>query len=1037
MGNGTIEPTITPAHGQRETLMQSAVIFLGAGKPFQGDEHAALRSASGHTRVIDWLLHATTSRASDVHFVGGYKVDTIKERYPDFNYWINADWQVTQSAYSFLQVDLTDKTKSLVSYSDILFRRSLIDAMVESQADISVAVDSHWRTRYAGRTRSDLERSEKVCLFGQLITRLGPDIPSSLASAEFVGCVHFGPRAVQYLQESKVDLQQRFQKGHLSDLIEALRCQGMNVQAVDVQGDWAELNEPQDLAHFVLGTKAQTLRRLRRMVKLSRIEDQVSFTVAQWREIPESLIDTIQQDFPDQHLVIRSSALSEDGFVNSNAGAYTSLLNIDGRNATSLKDAIEHVIASYSDTNPENQVLVQPMLEKVLASGVAFTRSLSSGAPYYVVNYDDTSGSTESITSGSSHDDKTLLLRRDACTHSTNIPERLRGLLPALREIESLLGYDSLDVEFAITADAGLHILQVRPIAVDHSRWDGSDADILKRLDEARELFNRLQQPAPFVVGQRGLFGIMPDWNPAEIIGTKPTPLSVSLYQYLIMDETWATQRAEYGYRDVRPQPLLISFAGHPYVDIRASFNSFIPKPLDDALAGRLVDFYLSWLERHPHLHDKVEFDVVPTCFALDFDRWHERLMTHGGFAGHEVEQLRDALRDISQRALSRNNQDLAALDTLEQRFAHLASSPMLPLEQVWTLLHDCRRYGALPFAHLARSAFVAITFLRSAVSTGVLTEEEMDDFLGTIRTVSHALSQDALSCSKGEMSSENFVHKYGHLRPGTYDINSLSYRADPERYLVPLVESAASQPSAQLVNGQLWQRARQRFTNALNEQGIVCSADELELFLRKAIEGREYAKFAFTRNLSMALDVLVNWAEPLGLSREDLAYIEINKLMMLRSSGASPEELSQRLLAEADKGRAEHEQIQLIELPPLICSAEDFNVFLYPATQPNFVGTNVARGTCVDLSQSSDEQDLAGKIAMIPQADPGYDWLFGRQIAGLITMYGGANSHMAIRAAEFGLPAALGVGETQYRTLAAAQSLELDAGNRMIRVIR
>jgi phosphohistidine swiveling domain-containing protein len=167
------------------------------------------------------------------------------------------------------------------------------------------------------------------------------------------------------------------------------------------------------------------------------------------------------------------------------------------------------------------------------------------------------------------------------------------------------------------------------------------------------------------------------------------------------------------------------------------------------------------------------------------------------------------------------------------------------------------------------------------------------------------------------------------------------------------------------------------------------------------------------------------------------LAYIEINKLMMLRSSGASPEELSQRLLAEADKGRAEHEQIQLIELPPLICSAEDFNVFLYPATQPNFVGTNVARGTCVDLSQSSDEQDLAGKIAMIPQADPGYDWLFGRQIAGLITMYGGANSHMAIRAAEFGLPAALGVGETQYRTLAAAQSLELDAGNRMIRVIR
>nr|WP_252993760.1 PEP-utilizing enzyme [Pseudomonas pergaminensis]USW02759.1 hypothetical protein KUA23_08580 [Pseudomonas pergaminensis] len=312
-----------------------------------------------------------------------------------------------------------------------------------------------------------------------------------------------------------------------------------------------------------------------------------------------------------------------------------------------------------------------------------------------------------------------------------------------------------------------------------------------------------------------------------------------------------------------------------------------------------------------------------------------------------------------------------------------------------------------------------------------------MDDFLGSIRTVSHELTHDALSCSKGEMRNEDFVQKYGHLRPGTYDINSLSYREDPERYLTPIVESAVSQPSTPRVDGQLWHQARHRLTNALNEQGIVCSSEELETFLREAIEGREYAKFAFTRNLSLALDTLVSWAEPLGISREELAYMDIHTLMGLRNTTLPPEQLSQFIRAKADRGRAEHEQIQVIELPPLLCSAEDFNVFLYPATQPNFVGAGIVSGICVDLSQGTDEQDLTGKIAMIPQADPGYDWVFGRQIAGLITMYGGANSHMAIRAAEFGLPAALGVGETQYRTLAAAHSLELDAGNRMIRVIR
>ena len=72
----------------------------------------------------------------------------------------------------------------------------------------------------------------------------------------------------------------------------------------------------------------------------------------------------------------------------------------------------------------------------------------------------------------------------------------------------------------------------------------------------------------------------------------------------------------------------------------------------------------------------------------------------------------------------------------------------------------------------------------------------------------------------------------------------------------------------------------------------------------------------------------------------------------------------------------------------------------------------------------------------MIPQADPGYDWLFGRRIAGLITKFGGANSHMAIRAAEFELPAALGIGETRYRALANSFELELDPANKIIRTL-
>ncbi len=1011
-------------------------IILGAGRPHHGEEHVALRSAGGESRVLDWLLGAFSFIKPSVHFVGGYQAEDVARKYPDFQYCLNRDWQTTGAAYSLLKSPLSELGDCFISYADILFRESLVRAMYAIEADVVVAVDTHWRNRFSGRTAEDLMRCEKVFVHEDQVTRLGADIKPDLADAEFLGCVRLGDRAISMLVSDGAVLSERLRKASLSELIEWLRVRGLRVQAVDVLGDWAELNAPQDLAHFVLGTKAQTLQRLQGMVTRSRIEDQVSFTVIQWQTDAYDVLQRINLKFGGCSLVIRSSALSEDGFVNSNAGAYTSILNVDSSTPDVLLTAIEQVIESYPDRDGSNQVLVQPMLASVLVSGVVFTRTLESGAPYYVVNYDDVTGSTESITSGSSRHHKTLVIRRDASENSSNLPENLRELLPALREVESLLGYDSLDIEFALSSD-GLHILQVRPIAVDHSGVQVADEEVLALLAHARQRFVCLQSEAPFCLGRSTVFGVMPDWNPAEIIGTKPGLLAMSLYRYLIMDEVWATQRAEYGYRDVRPQPLLVAFAGHPYVDVRASFNSFVPAPLSDVLARRLVDFYLHWLVKQPHLHDKVEFDVVPTCFALDFTRWAARLQQEGGFSEEEVRELREALKLITANAVTRIPEDFNSIERLVLRFDKIEACELSPIEKAWMLLDDCRRFGTLPFAHLARSGFVAMTLLKSAVARGVLSQEEMDDFLASIRTVSHTLSQDAMATAGGEMDWEAFVAKYGHLRPGTYDICSPCYAADSERYLRPLVDQQANGQVNHAKSGGLWGSAKARFCKALADEGLVFEVETLDTFLRQAIEGREYAKFIFSRNLSLALEQIAAWGQGLGLSRVELANVSLDDILGFRTGAVAVSDAGCWLRQRARENTELARRVSAIELPPLITSAEDFSVFSYPSSQAHFIGAGQVTAKCVDLTQDLGDMDVSGAIALIPQADPGYDWLFGRGIAGLITMYGGANSHMAIRAAEFGLPAAIGIGEVAYREFVGASVLELDPNNRLIRIIR
>ena len=47
----------------------------------------------------------------------------------------------------------------------------------------------------------------------------------------------------------------------------------------------------------------------------------------------------------------------------------------------------------------------------------------------------------------------------------------------------------------------------------------------------------------------------------AEIIGSKPKPLALSLYQELITDHIWAQNRSNYGYKELDQFHLMTTFA--------------------------------------------------------------------------------------------------------------------------------------------------------------------------------------------------------------------------------------------------------------------------------------------------------------------------------------------------------------------------------------------------------------------------------------------------------------------------------------------
>ena len=328
-----------------------------------------------------------------------------------------------------------------------------------------------------------------------------------------------------------------------------------------------------------MSLKSQNLVKLRDRLDHFKIPYFMVYSVDSGKDSLSSFILSVIGKYSGRKICIRSAAADEDGAYSSGAGEYDSILNVPSDDPEVISAAVNTVINSYTRYGPRksgDEVIVQEMLQNTVMSGVVFTHDLNTGAPYYVINYDDVSGLTNTVTSGGGeYANRTLYIHRGA-TQSLR-SERFQRLMQAIQELERVMGSQFLDVEFALGEDFTPYLLQVRAITTQPN-WNRA---VAKRIDAALQgiqAFVRARlQPMAGVYGSTTVFGQMPDWNPAEMIGRAPRALAFSLYKTLITDHAWRIARETMGYAVPIGQPLMVSLAGQPFIDTRLSFHSFLP----------------------------------------------------------------------------------------------------------------------------------------------------------------------------------------------------------------------------------------------------------------------------------------------------------------------------------------------------------------------------------------------------------------------------------------------------------------------------
>ena len=732
----------------------------------------------------------------------------------------------------------------------------------------------------------------------------------------------------------------------------------------------------------------------------------------------EKVIKKIQKIYKDK-IAVRSSAYDEDNLAFSNAGKYKSFININPKKKDEIIENINKVINSYGKNKKDSIFFIQSMVKNIKLSGVVLTRDLNTFSPYYVVNFHEGSDSTL-VTSGR----KNTNCIKYFPNKKYKINKKFNRLIKEVTKIKEIFKSE-IDVEFCINKSGKVFILQARKLNIPRKNLISlvDKKKFLQNLLSLEKKIIKLKKQQNNELGKTTYFGVMPDWNPAEIIGKKPRPLALSLYREIITDHIWSENRFNYGFKDVSQFHLMTTFFNTPFVDVKVDFNSWLPRDLNENIQKKIINFYLDKFKKNISFHDKIEKEIIFSCYSLNIEK---KIKDQLGkkLKRKELNLFIKSLKKINNLSYEEKKKDYLKIQKLITKQKKIQESNLYYFDKIYWHVENCKKFGTLPFAGLARCGFIAIEIIDSFVREKVLSHKEKYDFLNSISTISTELANDYVKLNKSK-----FISKYGHLRPNSYEINSPNYKEGFDKYFKTKKKILVTKKKFQFSKQQ--KIKIKKFIKKFNKK---LSFNEFLIFLKESITFREYSKFIFMKSVDLIFENIKLFAKKYRINFNDLSYLKINDLTDFYYN-LSSEMASKDIQKMIKQNKEDYFKNYNLDLPDIILSPRDLFVSEVGMDNPNYITDKECYGEITELNINK-KINISNKIVCIENADPGFDFIFSHKIKGLITKYGGFNSHMSIRCSELGIPAIIGVGENNYKNIINSRKIAFKCKDKSFKIL-
>ena len=238
-------------------------IIIGAGRGYRIMPHSRYQpkcftNVNGK-RIIDYALEAfKKSNLNEIHFIGGYMIDVVKKEYPQLIFYHNSEWKNNNILASLFFAESVMEGGFISAYSDILYKPEIIKKLVKSPHDITIVLDSKWKTRYKDRSQHPMDDAEKVIYKDNKIIRISRKISNKRADSEFTGLAKFSTKgaqkfiahyhkAEQKYKDKPFQGSSKFRKAYLIDMFQEMLEEGENIFQITIDGGYYEIDTVEDL----------------------------------------------------------------------------------------------------------------------------------------------------------------------------------------------------------------------------------------------------------------------------------------------------------------------------------------------------------------------------------------------------------------------------------------------------------------------------------------------------------------------------------------------------------------------------------------------------------------------------------------------------------------------------------------------------------------------------------------------------------------------------------------------------------------------